>query len=45
MHDAEVADDDANTHIVTDQRSRVYSEASLTLEIIGDTRTTNTRQR
>ena len=40
MHDAEVADDDANTQIVTDQRSRVHSEASPTLEIIGDKRTT-----
>ena len=30
---------------VTDQRSRVHSEASLTLEITEDTRTTNTRHR
>ena len=36
MHDddAEVADEDANTQIVTDQRSRVHSKASLTLEIL-----------
>ena len=46
MHDdAEVADDDANTQIVTDQRSRGHSKASPTLEIVGDTRTTNTRHR
>ena len=32
MHDdAEVADDNANTQIVTGQRSRVHSKASLTL--------------
>ena len=42
---AEVADDNANTQIVTGQRSRVHSTASLTLEIFGDTRTTNTRHR
>ena len=36
MHDAEVTEDDANTQIVTGQRSRVHSEASLTLEIFGD---------
>ena len=29
----------------TDQRSRVHSKASLTLEITEDTRTTNTRHR
>ena len=45
LDDAEVADDDANTQMVTGQRSRVHSEASLTLEIFGDTRTTNTRHR
>ena len=46
MHDdAGVADDDANTQIVTDQRSGVHSKASLTLEIFGDTRRTNTRHR
>ena len=36
MHDAEVADGDANTQIETDHRSRVHSEASLTLGIFGD---------
>ena len=29
----------------TGERSRVHSEASLTLEILEDTRTTNTRHR
>ena len=43
MHDA--AGEDADTQIETDYRSRVHSEANLTLEIIGDTRTTNTRHR
>ena len=43
MHEAD--DGDANTQIETDQRSRVHSEASLSLEIFGDTRTTNTRHR
>ena len=38
-------DDAADTHIETDQRSRVHSEASLTLETFGDIRTTNTRHR
>ena len=40
MHDEMMMHDDD-----TDQRSRVHSEASLTPEILGDTRTTNTRHR
>ena len=38
-------DDDSGDDDNTDQRSRVHSEASLTLEILGDTRTTNARHR
>ena len=46
MHDADPAGDDANTQTKRErERSRVHSEASLTLETLGDTRTTNTRHR
>ena len=40
MHD----DDDAD-HTKMIEDNRVHSEASLTPEILGDTRTTNTRHR
>ena len=39
-----VVDDDAD-HTKMIENSRVHGEASLTLEILGDTRTTNTRHR
>ena len=42
MHDD--GDDDAD-HMKMIENSRVHSEASLTPEILGDTRTTNTRHR
>ena len=40
MHDDDDDDDDDDR-----ENSRVHSEASLTPEILGDTRTTNTRHR
>ena len=42
MHDDD--DDDSDTERERDSGA-VHSEASLTLEIFGDTRTTNTRHR
>ena len=44
MHDND-DDDDADDADATGERSRVHSKASLTLEILGDTRTINTRHR
>ena len=44
MHDYDADDDDAD-HMKTIENSRVHSKASLTPEILGDTRTTNTRHR
>ena len=40
-------DDDAGTDMERERKTSgaVHSEASLTLEIFGDTRTTNTRHR
>ena len=44
MHDDD-DDDDADVMVMKNERSRVHREASLTPEILGDTRTTNTRHR
>ena len=46
MHDDDDDDDDDDAdHMKMIENCRVHSEASLTPEILGDTRTTNTRHR
>ena len=45
MHNDGDGDDDADSDRERETSGAVYSEASLTLEIFGYTRTTNTRHR